>query len=96
MFSAKLEALEQELASVPLNPTESRQFIRDILDKFQKESNRPDPTTSHVATNDTLISKCFGADVTTVEEIVQNLSQEASNGNEWANKTLHVSHNHSF
>ncbi len=90
-FSDNLAALEEELAHVPINPAESRQYIRNVLNKYQSDSNQPDISTSHVAANALSIKKCFGTHVTSVEEIIQNLTLEESQGNEWAKKTLHVS-----
>lgn len=91
MCSAKMADLEGEFANVPLDPAESRKYIRNILDKFQSVSSKPDNNTSGIATNSALINKCFGEHVTSVEEIMQKLSEEEATGNEWAKKTLSVS-----
>lgn len=93
-LSAKLPDLEAEFANVPLDPAESRKYIKNILDKFQSVSNKPDTSSSGVASNAELISKCFGEHVTSVEDIIKRLSEEEATGNEWAKKTLTVSYLH--
>lgn len=51
MYSEKLADLERDIeANLPIDPAESRKYIKDLLDRYQSISqNKPDPATSHIA-----------------------------------------------
>lgn len=43
-------------ANLPVDPAESRKYIKDILDRYQSISqNKPDPAASHIATHKEVI-----------------------------------------
>ena len=88
--SEKLVNLEGELENIPVDPAESRKQIKNILDRYQSISSKPDDSNSAIAANAILINKCFGEQSKSVEEIIKKLSDESSTGNEWASKTLKV------
>ncbi len=57
LFSDKLADLERDIeANLPVDPAESRKYIKDILDRYQSISqNKPDPAASHIATHKEVI-----------------------------------------
>lgn len=93
--SDKIADLERDIeANLPLDPAESRRYIKDILDRYQSISTKPDPATSQILRNKEAIQRIFGEDVTSVEQMLQLLTEEAARevGTEqqWATKTLHT------
>lgn len=50
--SDKLADVERDIEKdLPLDPAESRKYIKDVLDRYQSISNKPDANTSHIARN---------------------------------------------
>lgn len=90
--------MEKEIEKdLPLNPAESRKYIKEILDRHQSisaaEKVRPDPTkTSAIYRHRDVIKRIFGEAVGSVEEILQLLEQEAAKSDsadkDWAAQTL--------
>eukprot|EP01038_Epipyxis_sp_PR26KG_P013447 gene13447-18031_t len=87
--SEKLSELEAEIIKItPSNTIDSRKKIKTILKTFQDcSSNKPDPSTSHIASQSENIKLCFG-DSKSVTDIFSSIQKLADNGNEWAVKTL--------
>jgi enoyl-CoA hydratase/carnithine racemase len=94
--SEKLADLERDIeANLPIDPAESRKYIKDLLDRYQSISqNKPDPATSHIAKHKDAIQRIFGEEVTSIEQIFSLLSTEAAKTDAesataaWASKTL--------
>jgi len=92
--SAKLPELEAAIEQgLPLDPTESRDHIKNILDAFSTASyaSRPAPETSMIPEQHNAIVRCFGKEMHSVEAILAQLQIEKERGGKdaaWASKTL--------
>lgn len=91
MSSEKLAEFEEEVSNnVPVDPIQSRKFLKDILDKYQSLSEKPKEETSLLFKNKDSIKRCFGEEVQSVEEIYKKLDEELAINEEWARETLNL------
>jgi enoyl-CoA hydratase/carnithine racemase len=90
-FSDKLAEVEKEIEkNLPIDPVESRKYIKEILDRYQSISTKPDTNSSPFIRHKEAIQRCFGEDITSIEQILELLhEEELKNGehSEWASKT---------
>jgi hypothetical protein len=68
---------------------QSRKTVKEALDAAQISCVKPDPSTSALATHAEAISRCFGHNCTSVEDIMQRLENETAD-RDWAQATLTV------
>lgn len=87
--SVQLSDLEEAIIkSCTSDASKSRKAIKNLLKQYCSD-HIPDSSNEVLKTNEEAIIKCFG-NPTSVEGIIENLNEEISKGNVWAESTLQV------